>query len=180
MSVLAPVREPPQHSLVTISFQNSKISARNVSYFLDITNPLEPDLNVSANVQEHAVRKFRLRCEEALTKLYRMQESDGEKLSSLPKLMFLFSPEVVSSLNFKVRDLGSWSEARVSDPAKPRTATTTTTATTLLSTGVQTSQVSHDDEKGKFHDERRRQEYLKKKYLRAPKVRNFFGPASKS
>ena len=179
MRNLAPVREPPQHSLVIISFQNSKISARNVSYFLDITNPLEPDLNVSANVQEHAVRKFRLRCEEALTKLYRMQESDGEKLSSLPKLMFLFSPEVVSSLNFKVRDLGSWSEVRVSDPAKPRTATTTT-ATTLLSTGVQTSQVSHDDEKGKFHDERRRQEYLKKKYLRAPKVRNFFGPASKS
>ena len=142
-----------------------------MSYFLDITNPLEPDLNVSANVQEHAVRKFRLRCEESLTKLYRMQESDGEPLSSLPKLMFLFSPEAVSSLNFKIRDLGSWSEDRA-DPAKP--------PATLLTTGVQTSQVSHDDERGKFHDERRRQEYLKKKYLRAPKIRNFFAPASKS
>jgi hypothetical protein len=39
--------------------QDSKI--RNVSYFLDITNPLEPDLNVSANVHDHAVKRFRLK-----------------------------------------------------------------------------------------------------------------------
>jgi hypothetical protein len=32
-----------------------------VKYFIDITNPLEPDLNVSANVQDHAVKKFKLR-----------------------------------------------------------------------------------------------------------------------
>jgi hypothetical protein len=38
-------------------------------------------------------------------------------------------------------------------------------------------QVDHViEEKGSFHDERRRQELLKKKYLRAPKIRNFFEP----
>ncbi len=87
--------------------------------------------------------------------------------------MFLFSPHVVSSLNVNIRDLGSWSETSTSDMKDaliPRPD--------LLSTGVQTSQISHDDEKGNYHDERRRQEYLKKKYLRAPKVRNFFGPKS--
>ena len=52
--------------------QNGKMSPRNVSYFLDITNPLEPDLNVSANIQDHAVKKFRTKCEEGLTKLYRL------------------------------------------------------------------------------------------------------------
>ena len=83
--------------------QNSKISARNVSYFLDITNPLEPDLNVSANVQDHAVRKFKTKCEETLTKLYKMQES-GSSLTTLPKLMFIFSPEIVKNLNVKVQN----------------------------------------------------------------------------
>lgn len=146
--------------------QNSKISARNVSYFLDITNPLEPDLNVSANVQDHAVRKFKTKCEETLTKLYKMQES-GSSLTTLPKLMFIFSPEIVKNLNVKVRDLGNWSTPLNSQ----------THSSTILASGVQPSQISHidDREKGKFHDDRRRQEFLKKKYLRAPRVKNFFG-----
>jgi hypothetical protein len=38
-----------------------------------------------------------------------MQNLDT-KGSNLPKLMLLFSPEVVSSLNFKVTDLGSWTD----------------------------------------------------------------------
>jgi DNA polymerase sigma len=50
--------------------KNGAISARNVSYSLDITNPLEHELNVTANVQDFAVRKFRLSCDEALKKLY--------------------------------------------------------------------------------------------------------------
>ena len=154
--------------------QNSKISARNVSYFLDITNPLEPDLNVSANVQDHAVKKFRLKCEESLKKLYKLQKDQQGSSSNLPKLMYLFSNETVSTLKVKIQDLGSWTDdsdvmSAASNKDKPRSQ--------LLNNGVQTSQISaHSEEKERFKDEKRRQEFLKKKYLRTPKVRNFFSP----
>ena len=41
--------------------QQQQVRVKNVSYFMDITNPLEPDLNVSANVQSHAVARFQAR-----------------------------------------------------------------------------------------------------------------------
>jgi hypothetical protein len=56
------------------------------------------------------------------------------------------------------------------DSSKPRSQ--------LMTNGVQTSKIQTDEEKANFHDERRRQEHLKKKYLRAPKSRNFVIPRS--
>jgi hypothetical protein len=38
-----------------------------------------------------------------LTKLYRLQETSGADLTTLPKLAFLFSPETVSNLNFSLQ-----------------------------------------------------------------------------
>ena len=53
--------------------------------------------------------RFLFQCEESLRKLYKLQEQSS-KGSKVPKLMFLFSPEIVSSLNFKVQDLGNWAD----------------------------------------------------------------------
>jgi len=48
---------------------------KNVSYFLDVTNPLEPDLNVAANLQSHAISQFKLKCAHAAAT---MSACDGE------------------------------------------------------------------------------------------------------
>ena len=48
------------------------------SFFLDVTNPLEPDLNVAANVQEHALQKFQQRCRLSAALL---EDSTDEKRS---------------------------------------------------------------------------------------------------
>ncbi len=62
---------------------------RNVSYFVDITNPLEPSLNVSANVQEFAVQKFRRICNLSLRKMWEIQELQVSKYSIRKKLRML-------------------------------------------------------------------------------------------
>jgi DNA polymerase sigma len=47
---------------------------KKVSYFLDITNPMEPQLNVCANVQDMAVQKFRRKCDQTLRKMNQVQQ----------------------------------------------------------------------------------------------------------
>ena len=45
------------------------------SVYLDVVNPLEPDLNVSANVQDYAVHVFKKKCLESLEKMEKIQSS---------------------------------------------------------------------------------------------------------
>lgn len=82
---------------------NSKISARNVRYFIDITNPLEPDLNVSANVQDHAVKKFRQKCDESLMRLCRLQDKSVNNIAE-PKLMYLLSNHIPARIFSKTQE----------------------------------------------------------------------------
>jgi hypothetical protein len=95
--------------------------------------------------------------------------------------MFLFSTKALTSLNIRISDLGplNLNSDETSD-ALNESGAKVKPAAQLLKDGVQTSKISHGEhanrEKGKFHDEKRRQEELKKKYLRLPKARKFFVP----
>jgi len=138
---------------------------KNCSYYLDTTNPLEPELNVSGNVQEHALRKFILRCDESLCRMSKMASIDGPLCDNIPKLLYLMSNEVPNKFGVKIHDLGGWENAKLPSSKK--------FTQNIVQNGLQTSNsVSQTGEK--YLDEKRRQEFLKKKYLRVPKMRTFF------
>lgn len=144
-------------------------SNKNVSYHVDTTNPLEPDLNVSGNVQEHALRKFIQRCDESLCRLSKMSTIEGPLCDNLPKLLYLLSSDVPSKFAIKIHDLGAWTEPeKVGGLSKSKKFTNN-----LIQNGIQTSNSSSEGGE-KYLDEKRRQEFLKKKYLRVPKMRTFF------
>ena len=64
-------------------FVTSQRVAHKVSYDLDITNPLEPDLNVSSNIKERAVKHFQKACKESLQRMEDLGDpSTVESLSS--------------------------------------------------------------------------------------------------
>ena len=73
--------------------KSPKVNHR-VSSFLEIVNPLEPELNVSSNVQQRAVDRFRKQCKASAKKLEKLQHSDTcefVKSKSFSKLFSIFS-----------------------------------------------------------------------------------------
>ena len=77
---------------------NHKLAKVNhkVSSFLHIVNPLEPELNVSSNVQERAVGRFRKKCQESVIKLEKLQDPNTCELlksKSRSKLFYVCSAE---------------------------------------------------------------------------------------
>ena len=101
--------------------------------------------------------------------------------------MLLFSTQSISTptLKVKISDLGLWTSsnsAKTSDTQRDSSDTVKPRAH-LLNDGAQTSKVgqgqvkvvTENGERGRFHDERRRQEELKHP-SRMPKARKFFVP----
>ena len=67
-----------------------------VSFNLQIINPLEPDLNVSSNVQERALNRFRIECQASLKKIEALQSnvmSELLKSESCSELFYVICDE---------------------------------------------------------------------------------------
>ena len=52
-----------------------KNGSKTVKYCIDLTNPLEPDLNVCANIEEHSVIAFQKQCQRSADLLRSMMDS---------------------------------------------------------------------------------------------------------
>ena len=123
---------------------SNKVNDGKVSFFIDVTNPLERDLNVAGNVQEHAVALFQKKCRESLRKIFLLNK--GEHDAGTSKLSHILSGETPKlGVSFKeLTQLSEEAERKISAPPKPQ------------------SDVPHE--------ERRFQETRKKKLLRVPKI----------
>ena len=64
----------PKHKIM------GRQSNHRVSFNLQIINPLEPDLNVSSNVQERAVNRFRIECQASLKRIEALQSNGMSEL----------------------------------------------------------------------------------------------------
>ncbi len=116
---------------------------------MDITNPLETDLNVSANVQLYALERFQSQCRACAATVDRMLSDAGDA-----KLSELLSGEGPFKMRINLSSLALGSEG---EEAKPASASGRTSKQATVSS---------------YQDEKRRKTDLKK--ARALKINHLF------
>ncbi len=123
---------------------------RQVSYFLDLTNPLEPDLNVCSNVQQYSVNHFQSECRKSHALLSRMLElpQDEQRLSQV------LTGKGPFKIQIKLSDLG-WELKEEKTKIKN-----------------EKEQVSSET----YHEKKKRRDELKKGGRPSVKVNRFFEP----
>ncbi len=68
--IISGTPRPKQHA--------NRARQKQLSFYIDTTNPLEPDLNVSCNVQLHAVERFQVECRNSQEVISGMLHEGGD------------------------------------------------------------------------------------------------------
>jgi poly(A) RNA polymerase len=134
--------------------KRNKSNVKNVRFHIDLTNPLEPDLNVCANVHLDAVGLFQMQCKKSHSMLADLMENNTN-----PRLMDLFRGDALpKSMKVKIADLGWESSENSTKPVEI------------------TERTSQKKDGENSLSEQKRLNDLKKRSRVEPKVRNYFAP----
>ncbi len=139
---------------------------KQLSFYIDTTNPLEPDLNVSCNVQLHAVQRFQAECRNSQEVISGMlcEGSDDVRISRI------LSGQGPFRLRLRVANL-DWSGQEEADGAGEEEKEREQVAVTLDRTS--NKKESKQQQKKSYQEEKRRKEDLRKvsARIRAPSAK---------